>query len=80
MAKKVLPPERFYALTVTNCEPALDGPYATEGERDAAARKVFNDVTFSPDDGDHISWMNIDANGEPNVGVYLDGDLEEETP
>lgn len=72
------PPEnsvKHYVLLIQYNTPSLKGPYDDRNERDAVARRIFNGPDFTEGE-DGISWLDQAPDGNLNVGIYTDEDLE----
>lgn len=66
----------FYFVLTGGVELSPVGPFASEEVRDLEARKEWKDL--SPDHGDNIFPGSMDESGQLFIGVYVDGDLDEE--
>ena len=69
---------KYYLVPVWgDVEPSIEGPFVTSVERDASAKKIR-----AADDDDlknGLYWLNIDEDGQPEIGAYSGRFFEDET-
>jgi hypothetical protein len=69
---------KYYVLLSGSGEIEKYGPYATDEERDAAAKEIWSEAN---QEQQTIHWLNVDRGNadEPvQIGDYSNGDLESE--
>lgn len=65
---------KYYLVPVVDgIEPELRGPYATEEERDAAAKRIRAEEQSGEDNDDCLFRLDIDEKGEPTIDTYSGG-------
>lgn len=66
----------YYVVQVWgDVEPELHGPYTTDDERDAAAKKIREDDQDDLPGG--VYWLDVTAVDAPEIGAYSGGFFQE---